>query len=354
MADATEVGVTFDELRLATRNHGLPLEALQYDVTPIGLHYLLTHYDIPVVDVARWRLHVDGGAGVPVELSIDDLRAMPAVTRRVTMECAGNGRALLAPRPLSQPWLLEAVGTAEWTGVPVADVLALAGVAAGAVEVVFSGADRGVEHGVEQLYQRSLPRDMATGPDALLAYAVNGIPLPPQHGFPLRLVVANWYGMTNVKWLTTVTAADTPFSGYQQATSYRLRHSDEEPGVPLARMLPRALMVPPGIPDFTSRERHVRVGRQRLIGRAWSGHAPITGVAVSIDAGSTWEEAAVDRATEPGVWQSWTYAWNAPVGTHELCCRAVDAAGNVQPTSPRWNVGGYVNNAVQRVPVHVS
>ena len=160
--------------------------------------------------------------GRELSLSLEDLRARPSVTRAVTMECAGNGRARLEPHIVSQPWLLEAVGTAEWTGVPVRDLLEEAGVADGAVEVLFTGLDRGVEGGVEQSYQRSLPVDEASdGP--LLAYAVNGEPLPPQHGFPLRLVVPGWYGMTSVKWLARIDLLDEPFDGYQQAVGYRMR-----------------------------------------------------------------------------------------------------------------------------------
>jgi DMSO/TMAO reductase YedYZ molybdopterin-dependent catalytic subunit len=343
-----------EELGLATRNHGMPLEALRYDVTPLGLHYLLTHYDIPAIDTDGWRLRVESGTGDPVELSLAELRAMPEVTRRVTMECAGNGRALLYPRPVSQPWLLEAVGTSEWTGVAVADVLAKVEIAGAAVEIVFSGADRGVEHGVEQHYQRSLPIDVATGPDAMLAYAVNGVALPPQHGHPLRLIVAGWYGMTNVKWLASMTAVTEPFTGYQQESSYRLRQREEEPGAPLTRMLPRALMLPPGVPDFLTRARQVRAGEHQLTGRAWSGVAPITSVAVSTDGGEMWFDAELDPPARLAVWQSWRWNWRAGHGSHELCCRATDAAGNTQPLTPPWNVGGYANNAVQRITVHVT
>jgi DMSO/TMAO reductase YedYZ molybdopterin-dependent catalytic subunit len=343
------------ELRLAARNHAIPLEALRYDVTPVGLHYLLAHFDIPLIDPAGWRLTVDGGAGAVVELSLGELQAMPAVTRRATMECAGNGRAFLDPRPLSQPWLHEAVGTCEWTGVPVADVLASVELASDAVEVVFTGADRGVEHDVEQPFARSLTVAEATGPDALLAYAVNGQPLPPQHGSPLRLVVVGWYGMTNVKWLASITAATKPFTGDQQLRSYRVRYRDDEPGEPLSRMRPRALMIPPGIPEFPSRQRYASAGEHVLRGRAWSGHAPITGVAVSTDGGESWDEAAVEAPTAgPGVWQSWSYTWSAAPGRYELCCRATDGAGHSQPNEASWNAGGYVNNAVQRVSVIVS
>ncbi|HKH18178.1 MAG TPA: molybdopterin-dependent oxidoreductase, partial [Solirubrobacteraceae bacterium] len=138
--DGTTLGdVTLDELRLAARNHAMPLEALRYPVTPVGLHYLLIHYDIPAVDAEAWRLEIGGCVERPLSLSLDDLRAREAVTVPVTLECAGNGRARLAPRPLSQPWLTEAVGTAEWTGAPLAPLLAEAGLRDDAVELLFAG-----------------------------------------------------------------------------------------------------------------------------------------------------------------------------------------------------------------------
>ena len=146
--------ISLEELQLAARNHGMPLEALGHEITPIGLHYLLIHYDIPVVDPAAWRLAVDGLVRHELELSLDDLRAREAVTMPITMECAGNGRVQLEPHVVSQPWLTEAVGTMEWTGVPVAALLAEAG--AEGDEIVFTGLDHGVEGGVEQDYARSL------------------------------------------------------------------------------------------------------------------------------------------------------------------------------------------------------
>src|SRR6187431_1865352 len=149
-------GIGPDELGLAARNHGMPLEALRYDVTPLGLHYLLTHYDIPDVDPTTYRLSLGGLVERPVSLSLEKLRSRPRVTAAVTLECAGNGRARLLPRPVSQPWLHEAVGTMRWTGTPLAAVLADAGPLDGAVDVVFTGADHGVEKGTEQDYQRSL------------------------------------------------------------------------------------------------------------------------------------------------------------------------------------------------------
>ena len=202
----------------------MPLEALKHEITPLGLHYLLVHYDIPVVDPATWRLTIGGRVRRELELSLDDLRAREAVTAPVTMECAGNGRALLEPRPVSQPWLTEAVGTAEWTGVR-ARAAARRGRARGRRR-------RGRLHGPgprrrgrRRAAVRAQPHASPTPQrdDVLLAYACNGVPLPPQHGFPLRLVVPGWYGMTSVKWLQRITVVDEPFTGYQMVTGYRMR-----------------------------------------------------------------------------------------------------------------------------------
>jgi DMSO/TMAO reductase YedYZ molybdopterin-dependent catalytic subunit len=346
--------ITREELQLAARNHGLPLEALRYPLTPVGLHYLLIHYDVPVVDPADWRLDLQGHVARPQALSLDELRARPATTTAVTMECAGNGRAAIAPRLLSQPWLLEAVGTAEWTGVPLRDLLDGAGPLDGAVEVLFTGLDRGIEGGVEQQYERSLTLEDARRDDVLLAYAVNGRPLPPQHGFPLRLVVPGWYGMTSVKWLSSITVLAEPFTGYQQTTGYRLRSSIDDPGTPVTRMMPRSLMVPPGIPDFLTRRRFLSPGPCVLEGRAWSGWAPIERVEVSADDGTTWTDADLDDPVGPAAWRRWALGWEAAPGEHTLCCRATDAAGQIQPLEPPWNPGGYANNAVHRVPVTVA
>jgi sulfane dehydrogenase subunit SoxC len=345
--------VTADELRLAARNHALPLEALREPLTPAGLHYLLIHYDIPAVDAASWRLQIDGAVEHPLTLSLDDLRARDAVTRPVTLECAGNGRALLAPRPISQPWLAEAIGTAEWTGVALGPLLREAGLHDDAIEILFTGMDRGIEGGVEQAYQRSLPRAEALGDDALLAHAMGGAPLPPQHGFPLRLVIAGWYGMAHVKWLTTITALTEPFDGYQQTVGYRMYDADGVAGEPVTRIMPRSLTVPPGIPDFFTRARTLDAGPCTLRGRAWSGWAPITRVEVSVDGGATWGEAALDAPLGKRAWGGWSFAWDAGPGEHVISSRATDGDGNVQPLDAPWNLKGYANNAVERIPVTV-
>jgi DMSO/TMAO reductase YedYZ molybdopterin-dependent catalytic subunit len=348
------VGITLEELQLAARNHGLPLEALRDPVTPVGLHYLLIHFDIPVVDAETWRLEVDGLVDRPLRLSLGELQARPARTLAVTLECAGNGRALLEPRALSQPWLEDAVGTAEWTGTPLAPLLREAGVRDGALDVVFTGLDRGVQGDVEHDYERSLPLEEALREEVLLAYAMNCTPLPTQHGFPLRLIVPGWYGMTHVKWLRRIRVLGERFTGWQQASAYRLHEHEDDEGEPVTRMLPRALMVPPGLPDFFDRSRRLAAGTCELVGRAWSGWAPIVRVEVSTDGATGWTDAELAAEAPPFAWRGWRYRWDAKPGKHELRCRATDAAGNEQPAVAAWNLGGYCNNAPQRVRVLVS
>ena len=343
-----------EELQLAFRNPALPLEALRYDVTPTGLHYTLIHYDIPYVDAAAWRLVVRGRVQKTLSLRLGELQRRPQRTLRVTLECAGNGRALLHPRPLGQPWLHGAVGTAEWTGTPLRLLLEEAGLGEGVREILFSGLDHGIEGGVEQDYQRSLPLDEALREDVLLAWAMNGASLEPQHGYPLRLVTPGWYGMAHVKWLRSIEAITEPFGGYQQAVAYRYSQSREEPGDPVTLMRVRSLMIPPGMPDFLTRTRVVHRGRVELRGRAWSGRAAICRVEVSADGSGTWSTAEVAEPGGAHSWQAWRYVWEPTgSGAHELCCRAQDSSGDLQPVEQRWTARGMGNTMVQRVPVLV-
>ena len=338
------MNVSMEELQLATRNHGMPLEAMRHDITPVGLHYLLVHYDVPVIDPASWRLAVGSHT-----FTMDELLQREQVTLPVTMECAGNGRALLDPRPLSQPWLREAVGTAAWTGTPLRPLLEEAGLLDGpAKEIVFTGADRGVEGGVDQFYERALAVEVCRHDDLLLAWGMNGAPLPPQHGFPLRLVVPGWYGMTSVKWLVGIRGVEEPFTGYQNAVAYRYRFSSDDQGWPVTKIAPRVLMVPPGVPDFYTRRRYVDAGRVVLEGRVWSGMSQVEIVEVSTNGGRLWGGAPMDPPIGKYAWRRWTYEWDAEPGETTLCCRTPG-----QPYEAPWNVGGYAVNHPHRIEVTV-
>ncbi len=347
----TEGPLTTEELQLAFRNRGMPLEALRYDITPTGLHYLVIHWDIPAADADAWSVRIGGRVERPLDLSLASIRARPQRTVTVTLECAGNGRSLLEPRPLSVPWLLEAIGTATWTGTSVWPILEEAGVAPDAAEIVFRGTDRGIQGDVEQDYERALTLEEVRRPEVILAWEMNGRPLEPQHGYPLRLIVPGWYGMTSVKWLTSIEAISGSFEGFQQASAYRYQRDEDDPGEPVTRMRVRSLMIPPGIPDFFTRRRIVDAGTVRLAGRAWSGVADVARVEVGID--GDWHEAALEPAIGDFAWRGWSYDWAATPGDHELACRATDAAGRTQPGEIPWNYQGMGNNVVQRFAVSV-
>jgi sulfane dehydrogenase subunit SoxC len=346
-------GVTLSELGQAARNHGMHLEGLRYDVTPVGMHYLVIHFDIPPADEATWTVEVDGLVDHPLTLSMDDIRSRPAVTRPVTMECAGNGRVLMPPRAESQPWLLEAVGNSAWTGTPLPPILEEAGLRPEAIELVFTGADHGIQGDVEQDYQWSFSLADIERDDVLLAYALNGLPLPPQHGYPIRLLVPDWYGMCSVKWLRKITAIAEPFDGFQ-LSSYRIRQDPDGVGEPVTKKAVRALMVPPGFTDFPGRQRFLDAGPCRLTGRAWSGDGHVVRVEISTDGGRTWSDAELGREpASPSSWRAWSAEWIATPGEHELLVRGTDEAGNVQPIEAPWNYGGFMNNMAQRIDVSV-
>jgi len=342
---------TGEELALATRNSGMPLEALRHDVTPPGLHYRLIHFDIPQAQAADWRLEIAGLVERPMSLTLAELRVMRAKTVRVTMECAGNGRGQIVPRYPSVPWIEEGVSTAEWTGVPLPTLLSAAGLKPTAKDIAFHGADCGIERGVEHDFARSLVPADALHEDVLVAYEMNGAPLPPQHGFPLRLVVPRWYGMASVKWLARIEALAQPFDGLQQAVGYHFKTEPGTKGTPCTRMRVNSLMAPPGIPDFYTRVRSVKPGRVAIFGRAWSGEAQIARVDFGVN--GAWRESSLEPRRYTHAWQEWRAEWDATHGEHELACRATDAAGNTQPLEPVWDATGFGNNAVQRVRVSV-
>ena len=351
--ELTEGGFSRDEVRLANRNPGTLLEALRYDLTPAGLHYLLIHFDVPFVsDPEAWTLDVAGLVNKPLQLTLAELKQRPTQTLAVTLECAGNGRAEVMPRYPSQPWHHEAVGTAEWTGTPLRSVLEEAGLSPEAVDVVFYGSDHGFGSGKEHHYGRSLSPKQALADDILIAWDMNGAPLLPQHGFPLRLVVPGWYGMASVKWLDRIDVIDRPFDGHQQVGTYVYRSCQDDPGTPVTTMRIKALMVPPGLPDVYTRNRLVDRGDVKLFGRAWSG-AGVGIETVEVAVNGKWERAELEPAQGQYAWRGWSYKWAATPGEHELMCRATDVAGNTQPLEPPFDIAGFGNNAVQRMHVTV-
>ncbi|HEX4928913.1 MAG TPA: sulfite oxidase, partial [Burkholderiales bacterium] len=324
------------------------LEALRYDVTPVGLHYTLSHFDVPDVDEKTYRLEIDSR-----EVSLAELRSLPAETLRVTLECAGNGRAGFAPRYPSMPWTQGGVSTADWTGARLKDLLSESGFARETTkEIAFFGADRGFDSGVEHHFGRSLTVEEAMQPEVLLAWAMNGQPLAPQHGAPLRLIVPGWFGMASVKWLSRIELLEQPFDGYQQVVGYRYTKQPGEIGTPVRHSRVKSLIAPPGIPDWYTGRRLVSRGRVEIQGRAWSGDGvPVTRVELGVD--GEWRPAQLEAPAGRFAWQRWRASWEATPGEHELACRAADARGAEQPLAPDWNRGGMGNNSVHKIQVTV-
>lgn len=306
--------------------------------------YVRNHFHIPLLDSETWRLNVGGLVDRPQALTLRDLYNMSAQTRTITLECAGNGRARFSPPTTGVPWGLGAVSNAEWTGVPLIEVLDRTGVRPGAQEVIFRGADSGQVSGQPGTihYERSLQLDDAKAPDVLLAYAINGEPLPVQYGYPLRLIVPGWYGMAAVKWLSRISAVAEPFRGRFQAEKYVIE------GRPVRHIEVRAVIAQPAPGSI------VRPGADVMLrGYAWSGRAPVE--AVEVDAGEGWQRARLLDGEHRFAWRRWELPWRAPDTPGEVTvrCRARDAGGATQPEEVAWNALGYANNSIRPHPVRV-
>jgi len=342
------------ETRLAFRNHGMHFEVLDRPITPVASHFQLIHFDIPTLAAENYSITLGGRVANPQTISLDSLKQMPTVRQPSLMECAGNGRSFAHPRSIYVPWFSEALGAFEYTGTPLGPILEAAGLLDDAVEVVFSGHDEGIDLGVRHFFERALPIDEAMADGVILAWDANGAPLPPAHGFPLRLVVPSWYGMTSVKWLKAITVIDHTFQGVQQKLVYRLSFSSSDSGRPIQKKLVRAAIKPPGIPDLISRKRFVDAGTVELRGMAWSGSGAIERVEVSTDDRRTFSPAVLEPPASPHTWTPWRFTWNATPGEHVLAARATDVTGNTQPLEPFWNLQGMAQNGVERIAVHVS
>ncbi|MCU1430182.1 MAG: putative hydrolase [Actinomycetia bacterium] len=320
-------------------------------VMPNARFYVRNHFAAPTLDSAAWRLQFNGLVENPLELSLPDLQNMRSETLVATLECAGNGRVMFDPPVEGEQWQFGAVSTAEWTGVPLVDVLDRVGIDPSAHEVVFRGADSGNVDAPSRpvRFERSLSLDDARGSDALLAYAMNGDPLPIQHGFPLRLIVPSWYSVTSVKWLTEIEAIGSTFEGYFQTDRYVYEWARDGKTIrePVRLQHVRSLITRPAPNEV------IATGDVVIRGVAWSGAAPVASVDVTVD-GKRWQPAELIGDGRRHSWQWWELLTRLDEpGETELRARATDQAGNTQPEQPEWNRLGYGGNAIQVVPVQL-
>jgi DMSO/TMAO reductase YedYZ molybdopterin-dependent catalytic subunit len=320
-------------------------------VMPNARFYVRNHFHIPTLDADTFRLTVGGLVERPQSLSLRDLHNMRSQTLVATLECAGNGRTMFDPPIEGERWAHGAVSTAEWTGVPLVEVLDRSGIRPGAREVLFRGADSGRVDGRSESirFERSLQLDDARGADVLLAYAMNGEPLPILHGHPLRLIVPGWYAVASVKWLTDIEVTDQPFAGHYQQDKY-CYECDRDGQIirePVTLQRVRALITEPEPDD------EVLCGEVAIRGVAWSGAAPIARVEVSVNDGA-WQQARLVGERTRHSWQWWELITRVDTkGAVTIRARATDLADRTQPERPEWNHMGYGNNSIQRVPIRV-
>ena len=293
-------------------------------LTPNDDFFVVAHYDQPQIDAAAYRLEIGGLVREPASLSLDELRSLPRQEVTFTLECAGNN---------GFPWFVAGLGNARWAGTPLKPVLEKAGVLEEGIEVVFFGRDAGEEEfarqTVPQNFARSLSLEDALDPNLMLCYEMNGQPLPPAHGFPVRLIAPGWYGIANVKWLDRIEVWSRRYAGRFMARDYVTVREEPRGGgesVFTQKVVGRSL-VKSVAAKVTEQD-----GRYRIYGAAWG--APIERVEVSLNSGP-WQRATIDEGLEEEfAWKFWHYDWAHPSsGEHSLASRAIDRRGNVQPTS---------------------
>lgn len=336
-------------------------ENLEYPVsyqngwlTPVSRFFRRNHFPYPAAPGAEgWRLTVGGEVAAPRTLRLSDLNALPQTSVWAALVCSGNKRSLFEPPAEGTPWRSGAAGNAEWGGVRLHDLLRQAGPRPEAVEVLCTGADRGVhkETGEEVPFARSLPLEAALDGGALLALTLNGQPLPREHGGPVRLVVPRWYGMASVKWVTRIDLLAQPFRGPFQARDYVYLPA---PGA-YDRAVPVTLQKVDSVITHPAQGQTFKPGRVTLRGVAWGGGSPLAGVEVSLDGGGSWAAAELVGPAAPAAWRLWQFVTpSLPPGRHMAMARATNADGDVQPAAPPWNAKGYGNNAIPQVEFVVS
>ena len=332
-----------------------PVELLNSWITPNDTFYVRHHMYVPDVNPTEWKLVVEGEVSKPLSLTLEELKKLPKVTITVTLECAGNGRAFMDPPVAGVQWEKGAVGTAKWGGVRLADVLKAAGVKPTGKFLYLNGAD--ISIGKMPDFIRQVPLEKALHPDTILAYEMNGEPLPKLHGAPLRAVISGWEGAYAVKWLNQITVADKENDGFWVKTAYRFPTKRVAPGAavdakdmaPVSGLVVKSLIFAPK--DGTT----VKAGTAvQVSGFAWAGEANITKVDISLDNGQTWQAAKLGKDQAKYTWRQFEFAWQAAeVGSFLVMARATDDKGRMQPVVAQWNPSGYLYNVIDRVRVNV-
>ena len=338
-------------------NLEMPFEILDAFITPIKSFYVRTHFPIPAIDRDAWSVRIEGAVKNPFAISYEQLLNLESITVPVTLECAGNNRNFLEPKVKGVQWHLGAVGTAQWTGVRLSSLLDRAIAKPNAREGIFEGADGGILEDPKSPpgklhFARSIPLEKARR-DVLLAYKMNDIDLPPEHGFPVRAIVPGWYAVASVKWLQRIIITDQAFNGYYQTIDYAYwkRRAEVAELTPLTELQVKAEIAKPAQGATVPANSSVRVH-----GAAWTNEGAITKVELSADSGTSWNAANLLGDAKPNAWRLWEFEWHTPIepGNQTLIARATDSRGLTQPAERDTNRGTYVINHPLPIMVEVA
>jgi len=325
-----------------------PLAQLTSYHTPEDLFYVRNNSDSPVIDLSQWSVKIEGEVDQPLVLRMDDLRKLPPITQDAVLECAGNGRSFHRPRASGLQWEYGAVGNATWTGVRLADVLAMAKVRSSGKHVAFDGADKPLAPAAPD-FIRSIPIWKALEPHTMIAFEMDGKPLPQIHGAPARVIVPGWIGSASIKWLERIMVIPNEFDGSFMKRSYRApRAEDEKDTYSLQSLEVKSLILGPL--DGAK----LQAGPVTLWGWAWSGEGELTGIDVSTDGGQSWKAGRFVGRSERYSWRKWEFDWDAKLGNYTIMARATDSIGRIQPTSRAWNPLGYRWNVIHAIKVEVA
>jgi DMSO/TMAO reductase YedYZ molybdopterin-dependent catalytic subunit len=332
-------------------NAETPVASLRSWITPNAVFFDRNQGAIPPrrVSLARWRLTVEGEVATPSAFTFEELRRMPRAIAADTLECSGNGRSLLAEKSAGNPWTIGGVGNAVWGGVWLREVLGKTGLKPAAGHVAFEGFDRPLgAAGVKFIRSIPLAKALST---TLLAYEMNGDPLPLKHGYPLRALALGWTGANCVKWLQRITVLERPCTGFFMDNVYRVFQKGQDPrtGEVVAGIKLKSVITQPLPGEALS------AGTVVVLGAAYAGEADVARVEVSADGGASWHPAEFIGPHEPHAWRQWQYLWKAEEkGECLILSRAVDSQGRLQPMQAAWNSLGYGNNGVREHAVQVT
>jgi DMSO/TMAO reductase YedYZ molybdopterin-dependent catalytic subunit len=332
-----------------------PVEKLREFLTPTKSFYVRTHFAVPKIDKNKWRLRIEGEVEKPFEVNFEELTKLKSEKIPATLECAGNSRSFLEPRSKGVQWRIGGVGNAEWTGAPLLVLLKRAGVKSKAIEIILEGADRGQLEDPksprgEINFARSIPIEKAR--DVVLAYKMNDVDLPPEHGFPVRAVVPGWYAVASIKWLQRIIVTDKPFGGYYQTLDYAFWKRDREQArlTALSEIQTKAIITQPGEGEGIAANSNVLVR-----GAAWTGAGEIRKIELSVDGGESWSDAKLLGESKPNAWRLWQLDWKTPAksGKATLIARATDSKGGTQPLERDPDRGTYMISHLLSITVEV-